>query len=275
MAANETYEVLALRYAERTAPSRRQIFLEPVDDHDSPIPLAYYIWVVRNAERTIVVDTGFNRETGEQRGCASMRLPREALAMVGIDAAEVEDVVITHMHNDHAGTLYDFPRARFHVQEREAQVTTGPWMLDDDQRHFYSPQDIAEFVHRLFEKRVVFYAGDGEIAPGLTLHALPGHTMGMQALQVPTKRGKLLLASDATHYYEHWMRRVTFPLCWSRTATKQSYEAIERLADSEDHVIPGHDPLVCSLYPAVSEELGNEVVRLDAAPLRSLREIFD
>ncbi len=275
MAADETYEVFALRYAERTARARQELFLEPVDDHDSPMPLAYYIWVVRNENRTIIVDTGFNQHQGKLRGCSAMRLPRLMLAELGIDAAKVEDVVITHMHNDHAGNLSEFPRARFHIQEREAQVTTGRWMLDDDQRHFYSADDIAEFVHRLFEKRVVFYSGDGDIAPGLTLHALPGHTMGMQALRVPTKRGNLLLASDATHYYEHWKRRVTFPICWSRPATKESYRMIEGLADSEDHVIPGHDPLVCSLYPAAFPALGDQVVRLDAAPLRSLRDIFD
>ena len=65
-----------------------------------------------------------------------------------------------------------------------------------------------------------------------------------------------------------------FSICWSQGALMESYAAIERLADSEDHVIPGHDPLVRELYPAVSAELGSEVVRLDAAPLRGLRDLF-
>ena len=77
-------------------------------------------------------------------------------------------------------------------------------MLGDAERQAYSPDHIAEFVHRVFEQRVVFHGGDGEVAPGVTLHRLPGHTMGMQVVRVPTARGTILLASDAAHYFEHW-----------------------------------------------------------------------
>ncbi len=227
MAGSETYEVLALRYAVRTARTRQENFLEPVDDHDSPMPLDYYVWVIRNAERTIVVDTGFNHAEGQKRDRPIMREPREALAAVGVDAATVEDVVITHLHYDHAGTLGDFPRARFHVQESEAQFATGRWMLDDDERFAYSADHIAEFVERLFERRVISYSGDGEVAPGVTVHGMPGHTMGLQAVRVPTKRGTVLLASDASHYYEHWVRRVLFSICWSQPDLMKSYETFE------------------------------------------------
>ena len=273
MTTDETYEILALRYAmhDRT---RQENFLEPVDDHDHAMPIDYFVWVVRNEKRTIVVDTGFGHAENKRRNRTLLRPPREALAAVCVDAATVEDVVITHLHYDHAGCLGDFPRARFHVQEAETRFVTGPWMLDEAERHAYTAEHIAELVQTLFEQRVAFYDGDGEIAPGLTLHALPGHTMGMQALRVPTKRGVVLLASDASHYYEHWFKRVPFSICWSKPALLESYEAMERLADSEDHVIPGHDPLVRSLYPAADTPLGKDALRLDQAPLRSLRAIF-
>ena len=122
-------------------------------------------------------------------------------------------------------------------------------MLQASERQAYTADHVAEFVHRLFEERVVFYDGEGELAPGLSLHPLPGHTMGMQALKVTTARGALLLASDAAHYYEHWIKRRPSSICWSREALMRSYRAMERLAESEDHVIPGHDPLV---RPALS-----------------------
>lgn len=267
-----TYEVLALRYGSRAKLTRQQNFLEPVDDQDSLMPMDYYLWVVRNSDRTIVVDTGFNQAEADRRDRPIMRLPRDALVSVGVDAATVEDVVITHLHYDHAGTLGDFPRARFHIQETEAQFATGRWMLDDAERFAYSPDHLAEFIYRVFEKRVVFHGDDGEIAPGVTLHRMPGHTMGIQAVRVQTQRGAVLLASDASHYYEHWVRRVPFFICWSQAELMNSYEAIDRLADSEDHVIPGHDPLVRSLYPALDGS--DETVRLDVAPNRSLRQIF-
>ena len=274
MTSHETYDVLALRYGVRPERTRQENFLEPVDAHDSPMPIDYFVWVIRNANRTIVVDTGFDHAEAARRDRRVTRLPSEALASVGVDASTVEDVVITHLHYDHAGTLGDFPRARFHIQETEMQFTTGHWMLDDAERQAYSADHVAELVHRVFEKRVAFHHEDGEIAPGVTVHRMPGHTMGMQSVRVPTRRGWVLLASDASHYYEHWVRRVPFTICWSRDDLLESYRRFETLADSEDHVVPGHDPLVRSLYPAADTPLGTDVVRLDEAPLKSLREVF-
>ena len=168
MSSQPTYEVLALRYAERTARTRQENFLEPVDDHDSPMPMDFFIWVVRNEDRTIVIDTGFGHEEARRRDREILRTPSEALAGVGIDAASVEDVVITHLHYDHAGTTGDFPAARFHLQESEMQFATGRWMLDDAERFAYSADHVAELVHKLFEKKVVFHSEDGEVAPGIS-----------------------------------------------------------------------------------------------------------
>ena len=98
--------------------------------------------------------------------------------------------------------------------------------------------------------------------------------MGMQSVRVPTRRGWVLLASDASHYYEHWVRRVPFAICWSRDELLKRYRKFESLADSEDHVVPGHDPLVRTLYPAAEGSLGGAAVRLDEAPLKPLREVF-
>jgi glyoxylase-like metal-dependent hydrolase (beta-lactamase superfamily II) len=274
MAKPETYEILALRYAERSQRTRQENFLEPVDAHDAPMPIDFYVWVLRSAQRTIVVDTGFDHAEARKRDRSITRLPGEALAAVGVDAAAVDTVIITHLHYDHAGTLGAFPRASFHIQESEMSFATGRWMLDDAERHAYCADHVAELVHRLFEKRVAFHSEDGEVAPGITVHRMPGHTMGMQAVRVRTARGHVLLASDASHYYEHWVKRVPFAICWSPSDLMSSYERFEQLAESQDHVIPGHDPLVRTLYPALSAELGSEAVRLDAAPLRSLREVF-
>lgn len=274
MPSSETYEVYALRYAERTQRLRQENFLERVDDHDTPMPLDFYVWVARNANRTVVIDTGFDHVEAGKRDRSIIRLPREALGTIGVDAGTVEDVVITHLHYDHAGTLSDFPRARFHLQESEMQFATGRWMLDDAESMAYSADHVAELIHRLFEKRVVFHSEDGEVAPGITVHRMAGHTMGMQAVSVATARGQLLLASDSSHYYEHWVKRVPFSICWSPSDLMASYDKFEALAASENHVIPGHDPLVRSLYPHFSSATGSDVVRLDLAPKRALRDVF-
>ena len=71
------------------------------------------------------------------------------------------------------------------------------------------------------------------------------------------------------------MKRIPFSICWSPSDLLASYAKFEQLAESENHVIPGHDPLVRSLYPPVASATGNEVVRLDASPLRALKTLFD
>ena len=272
MGSNQTYEVFALRYAESIDRKRGDNF-KVTDDHDAPMPLDYFVWVVRNDERTIVVDTGFGEMEARQRGRRLLQTPVQALERLQVDANTVEDVVITHLHYDHAGSLAEFPGARFHLQESEMAFATGPAMLDKNERWPFSVGDVCEMVQMLYEDRLVFHAEDAEIAPGITLHRLPGHTAGMQVVRVATRRGVIVLASDATHFYENFARRSAFSVCWSEEQMLESFTRLEDLADSEDHIIPGHDPLVRSLYPAPTAELEGWICRLDQHPDQSLRSL--
>ena len=79
----------------------------------------------RSARAPIVVDAGFRLETARRRGREVVADPIDVLARLGIDAAEVREVVITHLHYDHAGHLAAFPRARFWVQDEELAFWTG------------------------------------------------------------------------------------------------------------------------------------------------------
>ena len=121
--APSTYEVFAIKYGERVG-TRGTIFVHG-DPHDAPLAMDYFIWAIRNAERTVVVDVGYGRAEGERRGRTFLRCPTEGLRLIGIEAAAVRDVVITHMHYDHAGNLELFPNARFHIQDAELAFVTG------------------------------------------------------------------------------------------------------------------------------------------------------
>lgn len=103
----DVYEIYAIKYGERMG-ERGTMFVHG-DPHDAPMAMDYFIWVLRNPARTIVVDVGFGREEGERRGRTYFRSPVEGLTLLGIDAADIEDVIITHMHYDHAGNLEIFP----------------------------------------------------------------------------------------------------------------------------------------------------------------------
>ena len=122
------WEVLALRYArhERRA---QENFLLPVPDPHDAMPMDYFVWVLRAPDgRTIVVDCGFDEATATRRGRTILRPVQDCLRAVGADPAEVADVVVTHLHYDHAGNLDLFPNAVFHLQEREMAFATGKHM---------------------------------------------------------------------------------------------------------------------------------------------------
>jgi glyoxylase-like metal-dependent hydrolase (beta-lactamase superfamily II) len=87
--------------------------------------LDYYVWVARNAARTVVIDTGFNEQAARRRKREFLRRPADGLKLVGVDAREVRDVVLTHLHYDHAGNFELFPRATFHLQDLEMSYATG------------------------------------------------------------------------------------------------------------------------------------------------------
>lgn len=258
------YEVFAIRYARRDA-RRRDHFIGG-DPHDAPMPMDYFVWLVRNQERTLVVDMGFTEAMAGQRKREYLRTPKAGLALLGVDAAKAPEVVITHMHYDHVGTFPDFPNAVFHLQDAEMRFVTGRHMRHAQFRHSYEVDDVVGVVRAVFKGRVVFHDGAAEIAPGISLHHIGGHTPGVQSVRVHTKRGWVVLASDATHYYEHMEQGRCFTTMYNLGDTLEGYDTLRRLAGSPQHVIPGHDPLVMERYPAVSKELEGVAVRLDVMP---------
>lgn len=258
------YEVLALKYAWRKA-RRRDLFIGG-DPHDADTTMDYFLWVVRNGDRTFVVDTGFNQDMADKRHRTLLRTPVEALRLVGVDAAAVEHVIVTHFHNDHIGAWDSFPNATFHVQDDEMDFSTGRSMRHERFNRAVEPDHVCGLVRRAYENKVRFHDGDGEIAPGLTVHRVGGHTKGMQIVRVHTKRGWIVLASDASHYYEHFEKVRAFPLVYHVGELMEGFGKLVRLADTPQHVVPGHDPLVMQRYPAPTQALEGIAVSLDVAP---------
>lgn len=258
------YEVYALRYATRAA-MRRDHFIGG-DPHDGPMPMDYYMWVVLG-NGAWVIDTGFTAATAKERKRTFLRCPVDSLALLGVDAGAVRDVILTHMHYDHVGNFHKFVNARFHLQEREMAYATGRYMRYPRLGHSYDVEDVIGMVRLNFKGRVEMYAGGVEIAPGLTLHPTPGHSDGLQSVRVHTRRGWLVLASDATHYYENMATNRPFTTAFHIGQMIDAYRTLEGLAPSLRHIIPGHDPYVMKEYPAPKSALEGIVVRLDAEPI--------
>jgi len=259
-----TYEVYAIKYAMRDA--RRTNHFLGGDPHDAAMPMDYFVWLIRNSERTYVVDAGFTAEVAAQRKRVHLRPPAKGLALLGVNASTVRDIIVSHLHYDHIGTFADFPKARFHLQDDEMAFITGRHRCHRLIRHSFEVGDVVGMVRMVYDERVQFHDGDDEIAPGVTLHHIGGHTAGLQSVRVHTKRGWVVLASDASHYYEHFEKGRVFPTTFNIGGVLEGYGKLNRLAESPQHIVPGHDPLVMSRYPAVSGDLEGIAVRLDVMP---------
>jgi glyoxylase-like metal-dependent hydrolase (beta-lactamase superfamily II) len=262
---NDPFEIFAIRYAHlgNRQPSENFILADP---HEFASDLDYFIWVLRSTDRTYVVDTGFAQEAATRRKREWFRCPVDSLKLLDVDPAHVTDVIITHLHYDHAGNLDRFPRARFHLQDRDMAYATGRSMCHHVMRHPFDLENILTMVRHIYSDRAIFHDGDAELAPGLHLHRVGGHSAGLQILRVFTRRGWVVVASDASHLYANYQQRRPFPIVYNVAEMLEGFDLLYRLADSPDHIVPGHDPLVMKYYPAVRPELEGIAVRLDAVP---------
>jgi glyoxylase-like metal-dependent hydrolase (beta-lactamase superfamily II) len=259
-----SYELYAIRYATRAA-QRAEHFIGG-DPHDAPMPMDYFTWLATGPAGTFVIDTGFNAATAAARKRSLLRCPVETLKHFGVAPESVRDVVQTHLHYDHVGNFDKFPNASFHLQEPEMAFATGRFMRHKALSHGYEVEHVVGMVRLNYQGRVQFHNGEVELAPGLTLHPTGGHTAGHQVVRVHTQRGWVVLASDASHFFENLRSRRPFSIAYHVGDMMDAFDTIERLAASPDHIVPGHDPAVMRLYPAPSAALKGIAVRLDVEP---------
>jgi len=262
----QPFELFAVRYAHNGPRTLGQNTIGG-DPHETHSSLDFYVWVAKRADRAFLIDTGMGEETARRRGDQFLRVPADAIGLLGLDAARLDDVILTHLHYDHAGRLDRYPQARFHLQDSEMAYATGRCMCSRLLRRGYEVDDVVHIVRCVHMDRVVFHDQSVEITSGLSVHRIGGHTGGQQAVRVWTERGWVVLASDASHLYFNMEQGAPFPSAYRVDEMMEGFRALHRLAEgSWDHVIPGHDPLVMEVYPAPSKELDGIVARLDRPP---------
>jgi len=244
------YTIYAVQYARRETTSTELFY---GDYHNTPTKMSYFVWALTNGTQTVVVDLGFTEAVGTRRGREFLRCPSKGLAMLGIDCASVEHVILSHFHYDHVGCYALFPHATFYVQDAEMSFYTGRYVRQTAFRHSVEVDDILALVRFNYEGRLVFVDGDKEILPGISVHKIGGHTAGMQIITVQTKDGRAVVASDGSHYYHNFEKNVPFMVHHDLPGMYYGFQRIRELADRPDLILPGHDPLVLERLTPVDE----------------------
>ncbi|PJJ55613.1 N-acyl homoserine lactonase family protein [Compostimonas suwonensis] len=246
------YQVYAIRFAHRDASYRWEHFYRGDPHGGAPMPIDYFVWVATSPEATVVFDAGYTPETAARRGNRDyLQSPMETLGALGIDASTVEHLAISHLHYDHVGHIKDFPAARVLIQQKEWDFWNAPSGSRGDNVHHWEPGDMEYIASQIASGRVELVDGEVEVVPGITLHRTGGHTAGLQIFRIQTAAGHVVLTADASHFYENIGSDRPYALVDHLYSMHLAFDTIRELADSEELIVPGHDPLVLERFPAV------------------------
>jgi glyoxylase-like metal-dependent hydrolase (beta-lactamase superfamily II) len=259
-----THEVLAIRYATLQSRKRDLFFRYETygeADGEELVEMAYYFWVLRSPESTIVVDTGYAPAVGARRGRTLRCDPLDAVRAIGVDPQSVETVIVTHFHYDHVGNLGAYPNATLVVPRRELDFWTGPLAEREQFGAHVEVDEIAAIAAADRAGRVRTTDGTEEVAPGVMAISVGGHSPGQQLIRVAAVGGEVVLASDAVHFYEELELDRPFGVIADLGEMYAAYDLLKEYAAAGATVVPGHDPEVLARFPVAGAD-GN-AVRLD------------
>lgn len=248
-----SYEVVAVRYATRdTRAAEVYLNFHTYEDADHRLVMDYFFWVVRNGDRTVVIDTGFTPEVGLARG-RSMTCPvPDGFARLGIDPLGVDTVVITHGHYDHTGNVDLFGNASVIMSATELDFWSGPVARRSQFAQSAEWSDVEALQRIEDDGRLVRMAGTKVVAPGITAIEVGGHTPGQLVVTVDGEDGPVLLTSDAVHYYDEINLDRPFSVVADLPRMYQAYDTIAAMARHPGtSLVAGHDPVVFDRFKAL------------------------
>jgi len=222
-------------------------------DRTRMLDIAMMVWVLRGpGNRVVLVDSGFYREKFmTQWKPADYSKPSEAVqAALGIAPDQVTDIIISHIHWDHADGADLFPKARVWLQREEYthNISDTGTVLD----RAIDP-DVATMLYGIKQAgRVQLIDGDDqEIMPGVRVYTGGKHTFASQFVGVQTRSGIIVLASDNAYLYENLEKKIPIAQTLDATSNLAAQARMITLAGSIARIVPGHDPAVFERFPLV------------------------
>src|SRR4051812_9763215 len=247
------YEIYAVRYA--TIPQFPVAGLVKGADPARKLDIAMNVWLIKGEGRNILVDSGFYRDQFfKQWKVESFVKPSEAIAKLGLKPEDITDVIITHMHWDHADGMDLFPKARIWIQKDEYHYYTGEAWQSPKTHGGIDADDVLALVKLNIAGTVGLVDGDAkEIIPGVTCYVGGKHTFQSQYVGVRRPQGTVVLASDNMYLYENLDKHVPISATLDAASNLAAQDRMRQIASDPKLIIPGHDPDVFKRFPSVTD----------------------
>ncbi len=243
------YEIYAIRYA--TIPGFPVAELVAGADPERKLDIAMMIWLVRGNGHNLLVDSGFYHDRFfKDWHVTDFTKPSDALKRVGLKPEDITDVIISHMHWDHADGMDLFPNARIWIQKDELEYYAGEAWQSKDTHGGIDEEDVLTLIKLNTQGRVSLVNGDAkEIIPGVTCYTGGKHTYQSQYVGVKTNEGTVVLASDNMYLYENLDRHVPIAATLDAASNLRAQDRMKQIAARSALIIPGHDPAVFEKFP--------------------------
>jgi len=254
-----TYEVYALSYG--TYPGFPVSALIAGADKNRKIDLQMMIWLLKGSNgKRILVDTGCYRNTITQlKSIKDFIKPSDTLVKVGLSAIDITDVIVSHMHWDHADGIDLFPNAKIWIQKEEYDYYTGAAWQPGGEHGGIEPDDVLMLVRLNTQQKVNLIDGDDqEIIDGVRVYTGGRHTFASQYVGVRTDNGTAVIASDNMYLYENLEKHAPIAQTFDADSNIKAQDRMKQIASRADLIIPGHDPEVFVKFP----KPGNGVARI-------------
>lgn len=234
--------------------------------------LPFFYVLIQNKDHNILLDIGYRNDAKDGQkdwsklfGGTNIEAPAEVLNKVNLTPYDIDIVILSHLHFDHAGNIDRFPNAQFYVQKEELDGWVSSLLLPDKVREWVWLATDIDHINDLMEvaaeNRLTLIEEDNfEVVEGIKLHQAKGHTFGTQAITVETKKGKYVLAQDVVYTYENAADYKPLGLGLDNVEQLMSIHKVNQLVGGNvDFIIPGHDMAVFDKYQ--TEQVGkNRIV---------------
>lgn len=257
--AQNTYEVYALSYG--VFPAFPVAELVAGADKTRKMDLQMMIWLLKGpGGKNVLVDAGcYHDKFIKGLGIQHFVKPSESLSKIGLSPGDVTDVVISHMHWDHADGMDLFPNAKIWIQKDEYAYYTGAAWQPGGRSGGIDPDDVLTLVTLNMQHRVNLVDGDDrEVADGIRVYTGGRHTFASQYVGVRTAKGTVVIASDNMYLYENLQRHAPIAQTFDAESNLRAQDRMRQIAASLDLIVPGHDPEVFIRFP----KPGNGVARI-------------